>query len=520
MKYKRISAFIICFAMLTSTGCSLGKKNSSSSEISDHSYSSDSYTSDSSVSDSSASDSYVKYELYDFSFELNKDFTIDKKDEDDDGNNGKSYYDFTSNDLKGLSITTPRFEHCTAEVCVQAMLEFVNSSKNNPTKDIETEKFDVPGLNAAAIHMTNIDDNGESGESYLYLTVEGSEMRADINGYKPEDREKVKALFRDIASSVKYNGTPYLPAEQQVYECDLFSLNCGSEWYIDDYKDDDSGQVSVQLKYNYAQDIEHYSSPSLSIAVCHQDEGDNAQKAADEEYENKKKRSVVSECERSNEEIFGYNAETVSYVLKSGYFNNRIKMYYYNENGCLYTISEVFNTRDEEGSKSELKDILDTVVIKKISDEEIEKRKKAYEEWCNPSYTFHGASFNLISDLELEGELDDSSNVVDFHGGSPDLRISLKEDESDLEKAAETDKEMLSGVGYENVTIKGVSVGNNTFKCVSGINYSEQRVAEDYLIIVNGKLWKFDFGVNRDTYADDKFVIDRILESLDFSNAE
>ncbi len=504
MKYKRISAFIICFAMLTSTGCSLGKKNSSSSEVSGISY---------------TSDSYEKYDLDDFSFELNKDFTVEEKYENDDGT-GASYYDFTSKDLQKLSIGTQRFEHCTADVYVQVFFEDINSRKNNPATDVETEKLDVPGINAAAIHMTNIDDNGESGESYLYLTVEGSEMRADINGYKPEDRGKVKALFRDIASSVKYTGTPHLPVEQQSYECDLFSLNCGSEWYIDDYKDDDSGQVSVQLKYNYAQDIEHYSSPSLLINVRHQDEWDNASKAADEEYESEKKYSFVSECERSNEEIFGYNAETVSYVLKTGHINNRIKTYYYNENGYLYTISEALNMRDEEGSKSELKDILDTVVIKKISDEEIEKRKQAYEKWRYPSYTFHGASFNLISKLELERELDDSSDAVSFYGGSPDLKISLEDYEGDLENAAQRDYNELSGYDYKDLNIKEVSVGSNKYMCVSGINNREDGMAEDYLIIVNGKLWKFYFGIDRDTYADDKFVIDRFLESLDFSNAE
>ncbi len=518
MKYKRISAFILCFAMLTSTGCSSGSKNSSSSGISDYSNISDSNTYDSSTTDTS--DSYEKYDLDDFSFELSKEFSVEKNDEDDD-NNGKSYYDFTSKDLKGLHICTPSFEHCTAEVCVQEMLESINSRKDDSAKDVETEKFDVSGLNAAAIHMTNVENNAESGESYLYITVEGSELLADITGYKPEDREKVKALFREIASTVKYTGTNQRSTEQQFYECDLFSLNCGPEWYIDGYEDDsDGGEVSLKLSYYYAQDIEHHRAPSLSIEARHHDEMDNAQKSADRNYEWKKNRKVGSECERSTEVIFGYNAETVSYVQKILYLNQRLKHYYFNENGYLYTITVALNMHDEEGSKSELKDILDTVVMKKISDEEIEKRKNEYEEWRNPSYTFHGASFNLISEFELEGEIDDSSNVVDFSGSGSDLRISLKEDESDLEKAAESDKEILSGVGYENITIKEVTAGNNTFKCISGVNKGEQRIADDYLIIANGKLWEFKFGFDKDAYGYDKYIAEKFLESLDLSNAE
>jgi hypothetical protein len=293
-------------------------------------------------------------------------------------------------------------EQCTAEVSVQAMVETIKSNENDTATDIETEKLDVTGFNAAAIHMTNSRDDGDKGESHLYLSTEGIQFCVSVVGYDPGERDKVKSLFSEIAKTVRYTGTEHLPTEPQSYDCEYFSLKCGPEWYIKTNKNTDGEYTNIKLSYYYAQDLEHYSSPLLAISVRAEDEDTDPKKAADKAYESKKESRLISELKRGNEEIFGYQAETVSFVLVTGSIKVRYTNYYFSENGCLYTVSEGLNMRNESASAEELKAIMDTVKIKKLSAEELAKKQQDQETAGKQDVEICGLKYTLDSNFECE----------------------------------------------------------------------------------------------------------------------
>ena len=86
MKYRRIAAFILCLVMLTSTGCSVGKKGSSSG------------------GGTSYSSSTKKYDIESFSFEVSEDLEVAETNVTKDHTMGDVYRIFISNALKMLAI--------------------------------------------------------------------------------------------------------------------------------------------------------------------------------------------------------------------------------------------------------------------------------------------------------------------------------------------------------------------------------------------------------------------------------
>ncbi len=504
--YKNYIAAALCFAMLTSTGCSLGKKNSSSSGIADFSY---------------TSDSCEKYDLDNFSFELNKDFSVIDTSKNADGNDIKKYT-FSGDGIEKLSISDYTLYPCAADVSVQSLRESIDSNENDDSKDVETETLDIPGFDAAEIHLTHCNDGLEVGESNLYLSIDGFNLTITAFKYDPGDRAKIKSLLRDIAATVKYTGNEQRPTEQQTYDSEFFSLNCGPEWYIKDMRRDknDNEYAEIKLSYYFSKDMEHYMSPTLWISVepdYAYDYGD-PKKLADDWYTSQLKSKLSSEVERGTEEILGYNAETVSYISTLSGTKEKHTSYIFYDNGYVYAIGETLNMRDEEGSKAELKAIIDTINIHRFTEEEIEERNKAREALVER--TFRGVSYKLPAKFSQLGESDESSNAVSFIDDGLELSITMDEYESKLSRAKQATQNSMNYDGYDIWSTKNVKVGSKEMICVIGINNEDERRNEVYLIKSGEHIWRFGFDFDDNKYEENKGIVEKFFESLDLSNAE
>ena len=459
MKCKNILAAALCLSMLVGTGCSLGK-GSSSKTTSGYSFSSEKN----------------KYDLAYFSFELSKDFSVENEKKISSGE--VSNYDFTGGDFLNFSVYTTGIEQCTAEVSAQAMIAMINGNENDKAENIETETLDLPGLNAAAVYLTNPSDDEYDDEGYLLITSEGVELTARLD-FKPDDRNNVKAFFKDIASTVKYTGTEHLPTEPQSYDCDFFSLNCGPEWYIKNNNKSGEDEAHIKLSYYYAKDMAHYHTPALSISVKPLEDGNDPKKAADKSYESKKDLKSVSDIERGTAELLGHSTETLTYTADFSGIRSKITLSWFSENGYLYTISQELNMLDEKGSEAELKTLIDNITIKKLPHDQVEQRRQEREAESIQKIEFCGAKLDIVSKFESQRELENSRT---FHHNNKDMYIEMLFDDDfdgSLDDYIQRDVDMLGYINdLDKVGVRRVILSNMAH--FETFDYTDKSTSEGY----------------------------------------
>ena len=512
MKYRRIIAAALCLAMACSAGCSLKLKKSSES-----------------VTKISYSSTTKKYDLTSFSFELSDDFSVkDTKELSTDGSICR--YEFSAEGFTTFEVScdTSTICNCTAEVCAQDFYEYLieKNSEKEKHSDIEKETIDVPGMDAAWVHTVSEypDDDLKQGESQLFITTEAHGFEILATYADPGMRESVKELLKDIAATVKYTSGDRLPTEEQSYENDYFSLTCGPEWYIRDRNANkpEVENISIVLAYYYAKDMEHYGDPSISIGVNAEDDEYNAQIAAERSYETKKKSKLSSEVKRGTEEILGYTAETVSYVLDLGSRKSRYKTYFFSENGCVYIITESLNMRNEEGSRAELKAILDTVKIKKLSDEEIAKRAQEHEAANYTEHSFNSAKFTLRSKFKAGTERGDMIKF-DYSYGDMDLIVGCYDKGSSFDDYVE---DRIKSIRYandvyilltDNSRINGTLYVTTAYLNKSDLDSNnEPRSHSVYFLGRGDKVWEFEMCYKPDDKTKAISYLEEMLGTITF----
>lgn len=515
MKYRGIAAFLLCFAMLTGTGCSFSLKKSESG------------------GNTLYSSSAKSYDVNGFTFEASEDL----KTEDTKEIDGKiNEYMFSGNGIKKLEVTNYDVNYCTAEVSIQSIENDIKRRRNDPVKEYETEKLDVPGFNAAAIHIVNDGNDDYCGESELYITIEGRSLVITAI-YDLDDKDDVKALMLDIAKSAKYTDDFRLPTEPQTYDCDLFSLTCGPEWELKDRNknNEQSEEREISLRYIYAQDLEHYYYPQLTVTAVPKDEKNNIERFIEKSIKSAGESKFKSEPQRDKEEILGYTADTLTYDVDISSLSLRIKNFYFSANGYVYIISFDVNKNAIDANTADLQELIGNLNIKQLSDEEVAKRKQAHEEARYTAYTFHGASFELASEMKPNRELDDSKRYADFsdYGMSLTVRTDVS---SSAEKALENDYAETaldaneterddndhSPRDLEKGNVKIGSYDIPYFSFVEPENYSHyyDKYNTYYYLEANGKVWKFEFGFSEDDREDGKDIVEKFFESLDLSGVK
>lgn len=474
---KRVIAGAMCLSMLCVPGCSLGK--GSSSEKAGITF----------------SGTRNGYNINNFSFEMSGDFSV--TDEKESNESGVYEYTFTGCGFEEVDVYSYGLEQCTAEVSMQAIQESIKARNDTSVKDIEIETLDVPGFNAASIHMINSRESGETGESYLCLSTEGIQFNTSVIGYAPAERENVKALLNEIAATVKYTGTEYLPTEPQSYENEFFSLSCGPEWYIRDKSKEDS--IDVKLSYYYAQDMEHYMSPSLTIHITPEDEENTPKKKADSLYDSKKESKYSSDIERGSEDFLGYNAEKVSFAASIGCVETRYTDYIFSENGYVYTVGAALNMRDEEGSRAELQAILDTLTVKKLDEAEIARRQEEHEASKYQELTFKNAKFTLSSKFDPGREFGNSITYSNSKDGMQ-LIMTCESYGSDYDEYLNSRGSKI-GINYEQ-TLSGITaqpvILNHSYEAAEVIDKFETEQRGEtvkhliYFLKMGSDAWEFD----------------------------
>ena len=490
-KYRGIITAIMCLALVCSAGCSLGKNSSSSSGgETGYSYSSSKKT---------------EYKFRDFTFELNDDFSVEDKKEHTEDNTVYNYK-FSGKGFLQFDISDATLFNCDAYVYAEVMYNDYKNGDDETTKysDIELEKLSLPGLDAACLYFTaeRTDDGSKHGNAHLYITTEAHTFQALISYDDPDDRSKIKGLVKDLANSVKYISSEKLPTEPQTIDNEFIKFTYQPEWSVQETNGSKNSSDMLELKaeYAYARDKDHFMYPKLSIYIQPEDDEKTPAKLADKFEASKKQSKLITDVKRGNGEILGYNAEMCSFGLKTGGLDSIYTNYFFSDNGYVYTIGFSVHRDAQEKNTAEINELLKGLTIKKMSEEELEKKRQEREAAKYTEQTMANAVFSL-----------DSKFKAGSTNGKYDSRFSNSADDMYLYICRNTDidydgafKEYIekkcSMISYMNdldgVYSKKVILENNEFEDIFYVEKAESgetpKKHSIYLLDRGDEIWEFD----------------------------
>jgi hypothetical protein len=348
MKTKKITAFLLCFSILCSAGCSLGKGSSSGSS-----------------GGASLSSTTRKYELTDFSFELSEDFTVSKTIDKEDKSVHKYY--FTGGGFDYLAVSVPE-EYSTAETSIKSLCNIygIDSGNENIT-DVEQEKLDYPGFNAASLSFTRKDSSGDkSNEGYLFLSTEGQSFEVEVKS-STDQRENANELMKNIAATAKYTGSYKLPTGTQNYDSRFMQISYDPKWTVIELNGTakDQETLILNIRYAYAEDLSHSFYPYIKVDISPEGESRRPEELADDQYAHYQNSNLEHiGNERGTGEIFGCQSETVSSVVMIGSRKIDIKDYFFTRDGYIYCISAFSDITGGESGKDDINELIKGITLK------------------------------------------------------------------------------------------------------------------------------------------------------------
>lgn len=519
MRYRRIIAAALCLTLLCGTGCSLGKKKDSSSSVSAE------------IGYSYSSSKKTKYEFKDFTFELSDDFTVEDK--NTYPQDGTPYdFKFAGKGFTSFEVNDSALSNCDAFVSAKMMYDDLSNDddENRKVSDLEWEKLDLPGLDAAWVHLTteHVKEGITEGEAVLYISTEAHYFKVLLSYEDPAKRPEIKGLLMDIANSVKYTSEDRLPTEPQTFDCDYFTLTYPPEWSVKETNGskNDPNSIELKIEYAYARDEDHYLFPRLSIDVDPLDEDSDPVKRADKSASAKKQSKYAYDIERGQDEILGYKAETSSYKMDAFDLKGTYRNYFFSENGCLYVITLHARTDIADTHNAELEELLKGLTIKKMSGEELEKHKQSIEAAKYTEHTMASAGFTLNSKFKAgstNGKYDSrfSNSDEDMY-----LYICRKADTDYNGAFQEYFEKKCSRISFSNdldgVYSKKVILGDKNFE---DIFYTEKAESGEepkkhsiYLFDRGDEIWEFDMSYNEKDEEKAVGYLEEMLWTLKFDN--
>lgn len=348
MKIRKTAAFILCFSMLCSVGCSFGKGGSSESDNS-----------------TSLSSKAKKYDLTDFSFELSESFTVSKTIDCDDDSVYKYY--FTGGGFDQLGVSVPE-EYCTAETSIKSLCDIYGiDSGNEKITDVEQEKLDYPGFNAASVCFTREGSSGDKEtEGYLFLSVEGQSFEVDMK-CSTDKREEAEELMKSIAATARYTGSYKLPTGIQNYDSRFMQISYDPKWAVVELNGttEDQNTLMLNIRYAYAQDLNHARYPYMKVDISPAGESRDPEAIADDQYAKYQESGLERiENKRGTGEIFGCQAETVSSVVMIGSRKIDTENYFFTRDDHIYCISTFSDITGGESGKDEINELIKGIALK------------------------------------------------------------------------------------------------------------------------------------------------------------
>lgn len=356
--------------MLASTGCSSGKKSSSSEETSAAETVQTSGTAElteeteeatKAVPDIHANDGNMYQTMY-FSFSVGD--NVKYKTHEDRVQDGENYFhlsdkrsfEFTCEDegIEEISIHDTYSTNCTPEFHMKKQESYMAFDENGWT-------LSKNGDNDIASYCTSLNYNTGTCEAVAEVLCQGKNMTV-YAVCKPESLENAKNIVNEITQSAKYTGTYHYPTGEQSYDGKHFSAKCDLPWEMLAYEKDhfeymEFSWLGIDDYKKYAVSLELYAfseTPSNYLGAI---------EFADEIYKSKKVSSSKINVKRGNEELMGFDAYTVECDEEHSDYTEHQKYWYFDHDGLIF---EVIGTwcKDDAEYEAEVMKLTDAIEIK------------------------------------------------------------------------------------------------------------------------------------------------------------
>lgn len=246
------------------------------------------------------------------------------------------------------------YYHVTAKGFGESELDYY---KEHGYSDISSEELEFNGMPVYRINATD-----SEGISYSYNLIQyGNGELLSVEAESKNDMKKLLEQAEIILNSVECSDPP-LKTEPETVENEYFSITAGADWYIRDFHEEDSEKYKVAVAMNLA---DEYAETLQKVVIeAFPDESDS-KVLAQNYYEKKKDSSMTPSASLDDTEIFGFDAQLVSFEtdIDEGW-NLSVERYYFENNGVCYCIGISALKDKAEQFHSDIQPILESIKIR------------------------------------------------------------------------------------------------------------------------------------------------------------
>lgn len=296
-------------------------------------------------------------ETYDsecYSFKVPKSFRLEEQEDD---------HKFTFNFLGEDIIITDEHLNCKPELISELFSDsYYADEKNRKLEKLEGYPY------TGYFSSSEEDSSGKTKTNLNYmLGTDTHFLSADCYHCSSLKSKIIKKAMSKIAKSAEYTSDFRIADKPDVYDCEWFSVDTGSKYYLLDTTEDlqssnENGLIWVREWYAEADSTDKMYSPSIGIKVEKSD--DSPAGRADELYnkklENKDKYPVLT---RDKKNRFGFECEHFYSEYASGSSDSTIfsDIYFFRNDDELYAITATYNTGSD---KTDAEEMLGGITIK------------------------------------------------------------------------------------------------------------------------------------------------------------
>lgn len=289
------------------------------------------------------------YKTSSFEFNLDNKFKkielSDKKD--------SLYFEYKDN---GIHIDENHGISKSIKLISEEMTEVFKDS--NEYSGVYCEPFEHGKYDAYIIHLVP-NENPDVGEIQYYLISSVDKFLAITTSFKDKNNKEIKLLLSQMIESINYTSDYEFPTTEQSFECNLYRIKFDPIWVSNSPETDFE---NFNLRYAKT-DLSEEAFTFFSIEPQKNDENKNAVQIAEQDYDNYKTQSNITNAILEEVGFLGFNSQKLSYTTKMGQVSFNTTCYYLIKDNIIYKIRYVIDVRASEKVKNDVNQLIEGLTI-------------------------------------------------------------------------------------------------------------------------------------------------------------
>lgn len=319
----------------------------------------------------------IKYNLANYSVELSDDFLLESPDNfsENDKESLRTEFVFSSDIISMLEIKAHNTCYTEGGYLAEASYNDI-CDDTEAYSDVTYEIIPTDDFRIGAVHYKNLSEDRkgyECGSEYI-ITSQTNQFYLTAN-YSQENKDKALPILEDIAMSAVYTSDYRLPTTPQSAESDYFTVtDYDPMWNMGENTkaslDEDGCGRLYRATWCIAEAdclAEEYIQVTFKAEIPKNDRSPRV--VADLTLNNIESKDndkiVFDDVERSQEEILGFSAETLSFTSTfpgSGVAFGQ-KTYWFEKNGVVYSV-EIRKNKGDDSMDDAVNELISRIKIK------------------------------------------------------------------------------------------------------------------------------------------------------------